>query len=69
MNINNAIKIKMIQLSKKYNISLVELTTAIDNKLSKTYLFNYKPIKGRGKNIKMTFHSKRDLASWLICLE
>lgn len=69
MNINNVIKIRMFQLSKKYNISLVELTTVKANKLNKAYLFNYKSIRKNGKNIKKTFYNKRDLASWLICLE
>lgn len=70
MNLDKYIKMKMITLSDKYDMSLVEISKVKDNKIKKVINFNYKPINSNGlDNICKTFFNKRDLVSWLICLE
>lgn len=74
MKLDNYIKIKMIELSKKYDISLVEIQVPKSKGrkkwISKVFNFNYRP-KGEPslENECRTFYNKRDLVSWLMCLE
>lgn len=74
MNIDRIIKIKMIELSKKYDISLIEIQVPKSKEneiwISKIINFNYK-LKGMSSidNECMSFYNKRDLVSWLMCLE
>lgn len=74
MNLDRIIKIKMIELSKKYDISLVEIQVPkIKGRkkwISKVINFNYRPKKSDPiDNECRTFYNKRDLVSWLMCLE
>lgn len=74
MKLDNYIKIKMIELSKKYDISLIEIQVPKSKGrkkwISKVFNFNYRP-KGTFsmENECRTFYNKRDLVSWLVCLE
>lgn len=74
MKLDNYIKIKMIELSKKYDISLVEIQVPKHKGrkkwISKVYNFNYRPKDASSiDNECRTFYNKRDLVSWLMCLE
>lgn len=74
MNLDKIIKIKMIELSKKYDISLVEIqipkSKGRKKWISKTIAFNYKPKNADPiENECRRFYNKRDLVSWLMCLE
>lgn len=70
MNLDKFIKMKMIQLSAKYDMSLVEISKVKDGKVKKTLNFNYKPLKAKPtENICQRFYNKRELVSWLSCLE
>lgn len=74
MKLDNCIKIKMLELSKKYDISLIEIqipkSKGRKRWISKSFNFNYKP-KGSSaiENECKRFYNKRDLVSWLMCLE
>ena len=60
----------MLELSSKYDMSLIEISKVKDGKVNKTYNFNYKPINGMPTdNICERFYNKRELVSWLLCLE
>lgn len=74
MNLDKMIKIKMIELSKKYDISLVEIQTPKGKGkkkwISKSINFNYRPKKtSTVDNECVRFYNKRDFVSWLMCLE
>ena len=69
MNLDLFIKMKMIELSAKYDISLIEISKVKDNRLKKIFNFNYKLLDApKSDNICMTFYNKRELVSWLSCL-
>ena len=74
MNLDKIIKVKMLELSKKYDISLIEIQkpSELEDKtiISKIILFNYK-LKNESplENNKLEFHNKRELVSWLVCLK
>lgn len=64
------IKIKLLELSSKYEISLIEIQKPKDGKISRVFNFNYRLIDSpKLDNICKSFHNKRDLVSWLVCLE
>lgn len=67
MNLDKYIRMQLIILSKKYDISIVELTTARDGKISRHYTVNYRDNKY--KYPKEEFYSKRELVQWLLKLE
>lgn len=70
MSLNKYIKLKMIQLSSKYDISLIQISKVKDNKVKNTLNFNYKPLSTDYKENKcVRFYNKRELVSWLSCLE
>lgn len=74
MNLDKVITLKMLELSKKYDLCLIEIKKPIKNKnkkiISKTIIFNYKQKKSSSEeNIKETFHNKRDLVLYLSCLK
>jgi len=70
MNLDKAIKIKLLTLSSKYDISLIEIQKPKENRISRVFNFNYKLIDApKTDNICKTFYNKKDLVSWLICLE
>lgn len=69
MKLDMFIKVKMIELSKKYDISLIEISKVKDDKVKKTINFNYRALdKPKTENTCMTFYNKKDLVSWLSCL-
>lgn len=69
MNLDMFIRVKLLSLSNKYELSLVEISKVKDGKFRKTYNFNYRPHESRPKdNICNTFYNKRELVSWLACL-
>lgn len=70
MNLNKYIRISLINLSKKYIITIIEITTAKNKKISKLYRVNYKKRyskKALAQSIE--FRSKRELALWLMELK
>ena len=70
MNIEKMIRISMIELSKKYDISLIEIQTVREGRVCKTIVFNYCPINEvTAEKQSKTFFNKRDLVSWLVCLK
>lgn len=70
MNLDKFIKIIMIQLSTKYDVSLVEISKVKDGVVKKTLNFNYKPLNAPPtENVCQRFYNKRQLVSWLSCLE
>lgn len=66
-NLNKMINIKLVELSKKYDVSLIEIQTAKNEKISKVYRIYLKPLNENDEEIKNEFFSKRNLASWLMC--
>lgn len=69
MNIDKMIKIKMIELSKKYDISMIEISKVKDNRISRTITINYCLLNDtEAEKYTKKFYSKRDLVSWLVCL-
>jgi len=74
MSLDKYIRIKLLELSRKYEISLIEIQkpTKKGRKkyISKIINFNYRPKKtSPAENKCMTFYSKRNLVEWLVCLE
>jgi len=74
MKLDNIIRIRMLELSKKYDISLIEIQKPSKKGrkkiISRVINFNYRPKDSSpADNICKTFYSKRNLVSWLICLE
>lgn len=67
MNLNKYLNIALISLSKRYNISLVEIQSARDEKISKTYKIFMHPLKEDDEEVRSEFSSKRALVSWLMC--
>lgn len=74
MNLDKMIRYKLLELSKKYEISIVDILKPVKkgrNKIvSRVISVNYRP-KGTSpiENEHVTFFNKRDLVSWLICLK
>lgn len=69
MRLDNYIRIQLTVLSKKYDISVVEVTKGKDNRVSKSYTINYKNKETKELNKQKRFCSKKELVSWLMCLE
>ena len=70
MSLDKAIQIKLLTLCSKYDISLIEIQKPKDNKINRVFNFNYRLIDApKMDNVCMTFYNKKDLVSWLICLE
>ena len=69
MNLDKMIRIKLIELSSKYDISLIEIQKPKDGHISRTINVYYRPIGApKEDNDCETFHNKRDLVSWLVWL-
>lgn len=66
-SLNKYINIALISLSKKYNISLIEIQNARDEKISRIYKIFMHPLDENGEEIREEFTSKRSLVSWLLC--
>lgn len=70
MKLDQIIRLKMIELSSKYEISLVEISKPKEGKIKRTINFNIKPLGAKPKdNVCKHFSNKRELVSWLVCLE
>lgn len=68
MNLNKYINIVLIKLSDKYDISVIEIIKAKDKKIYKNYTVNIKTKDNEDKK-QYHFNNKRQLVSWLTCLE
>lgn len=68
MNLNKYINIMLIKLSDKYDISVIEIIKAKDKKIYKNYTVNMKEKDSENKE-QYHFNNKRQLVSWLTCLE
>ena len=68
MNLNKYINIMLIKLSDKYDISVIEIIKAKDKKIYKNYTVNIKEKDSENKE-QYHFNNKRQLVSWLTCLE
>lgn len=74
MRIDSIIRIKLLELSKKYDISLIEIQkpklSGHKKIIARVINFNYRLKNTSPKENKcMTFYNKSDLTSWLICLK
>ena len=58
----------LIKLSDKYDISVIEIIKAKDKKIYKNYTVNMKEKDSENKE-QYHFNNKRQLVSWLTCLE
>ncbi len=70
MNLDKYIRIALTNLSKKYKITIIEITVAKDGKVGKNYSVSYEEL--HSDEIypeKENFNSKRELVSWLLCLK
>lgn len=67
MNLNKYLNIALISLSKRYNISLVEIQSVRDEKISRVYKVFMHPLKEEDEEVQSEFNSKRALVSWLMC--
>lgn len=62
------LKVILLTLNKKYDITLIEITKFNDGKIGKCINFNYK-LKEDSEYIKKRFYNKTELVRWLQCLE
>lgn len=69
MNLDKYIKIQLMILSKKYDISTVEVIKAKDGTISKSYTVNLKEKQEEALNTQHHFKNKRELVSWLMKLK
>lgn len=70
MNLDKYIRISLMNLSKKYKITIIELTVAKDENVSKTFRVSYELLNNEDTlPMKEEFRSKRDLVRWLMCLQ
>lgn len=60
----------LINLSERYNISLIEVYKPRDGKIFKNFTINLKPKDDENSsNEQYYFSNKRQLVSWLMCLK
>lgn len=70
MNLDKYIRMALTNLSKKYKITLIEITVAKDGKVGKNYSVSYEELNSdEVYPEKENFKSKRELVSWLLCLK
>lgn len=70
MNLDKYIRIALTNLSKKYKITIIEITVAKDGKVGKNYSVSYEELHSdKIYPEKENFNSKRELVSWLLCLK
>lgn len=67
MNLDRYIKILLIKLSEKYDISVVHVLKARDGKTSNKYTVNIKEKIEDSINKQYHFINKQELVSWLLC--
>ncbi len=70
MNIDRMIDMNIIRLSKKYKISIVETKKYNEefNRVTKSYIVNYLEKVDNSYNHQEYFKNKKELVSWLVCL-
>ncbi len=68
MNLDKYIKIMLMNLSKKYKVTIVEIIVGKDGKVSKNYSVSFEQ-EDEGEISRHTerFKNKRELVSWLMC--
>lgn len=70
MNLDKYIRIALTNLSKKYKITIIEITVAKEERISKNYSVSYEELNSEEVNPqKEVFKNKRSLVSWLLCLK
>lgn len=69
MNLNKYINVLLVELSKKYDISIMEISSVFDNRVYRKYTVSYSK-KDNDDVIKEReqFSGKRALVSWLMWL-
>lgn len=71
MSLDRCIRILLTTLSKKYKITIIEVTVANDGIVSKSYRVSYVNLETINEDIpsREEFKSKRDLVKWLMELQ
>ncbi len=70
MNLDKYIRMALTNLSKKYKITIIEITFAKEEKISKNYTVSYEELNSEKINPqKIVFKNKKSLVSWLLCLK
>ena len=70
MNLDKYIRMALTNLSKKYKITIVEITFAKEEKINKNYTVSYEELNSEKVNPqKIVFKNKKSLVSWLLCLK
>lgn len=70
MNLDKYIRMALTNLSKKYKITIIEITFAKEEKISKNYTVSYEELNSEEINPqKIVFKNKKSLVSWLLCLK
>lgn len=70
MNLDKYIRMALTNLSKKYKITIIEITFAKEEKISKNYTVSYEELNSKKINPqKIVFKNKKSLVSWLLCLK
>lgn len=68
MNLDKYIKIMLMNLSKKYKVTIVEIIVGKDGKVSKNYSVSFEQEdEGEISRHNERFKNKRELVSWLMC--
>lgn len=70
MNIDRMIDVNIVRLSNKYKISIIETRKYNEEskRVTKSYVVNRLEKKEHSYNIQDYFKNKRELVSWLVCL-
>ena len=70
MNLDKYIRIALMNLSKKYKITIIEITVAKEEKIIKTFRVSYKLLNEQEDfPLNEEFKNKRELVRWLMCLQ
>lgn len=70
MNLDKYIRIALTNLSKKYKITIIELTIAKNQKVSKIFKVSYELFNNKTDiPTRKEFKNKRELVRWLMCLQ
>ena len=71
MNLDRCIRILLTTLSKKYKITIIEVTVANDGIISKSYRVSYVHLETINEDIPLReeFRNKKDLVKWLMELQ
>ncbi len=70
MNLDKYIRMALTNLSKKYKITIIEITFAKEEKISKNYTVSYEELNSEKINPqKIVLKNKKSLVSWLLCLK